>query len=299
MKDFVIISDGACDLFDYEVKNLDVRVIPFYIAFEEGKYLKETVDVQVDEFYQKLIDHPNVFPKTSMPTSEDYYKEFAKAYNEGLDVICVTISKKFSGSLNSALTAKKLLTDEHPEARIEVVDSTVLSLVQGLLVREIVRMKRNGLSLDEVISNVEYIKETARCYFTVDGLSYLQHGGRIGKLAAIVGNFLKVNPLIVQKDGEIHSGGIAISRKRATMKILDKFKSTFEKHNLNLDDYLIQIGYGYSKADGEELVQRFEATFNRKVELLGQIGATIAVHTGPYPLGVAFIRKYDAKRLLN
>ena len=296
MKDFVIISDGACDLFDYEVEELGVRVIPFYIAFEEGKYLKESIEIEVGEFYQKLVDNPNVFPKTSMPTADDYYKEFEKAYNDGLDVICITITKKFSGSLNSALTAKKLFIDEHPDARIEVIDSTVLSLLQGLLVREVVRMKRDGLSFDEVVINANKLIESGRIFFTVDGLSYLQHGGRIGKVAAIVGNFLKVNPLIVHKDGEIHSEGIAITRKRAAMKVLDKFKNVFEKHHLNMDDYLIQVGYGYSKEEGEEFAKKFEATFNKKVELIGRIGATISVHTGPYPLGVAFIRRYDADK---
>ncbi|MDE6660482.1 MAG: DegV family protein, partial [Anaeroplasmataceae bacterium] len=215
MKDFEIISDGACDLADETVSKLGIRVVPFYVAYDEQNYLREKVDFTVQDFYQKLIDNPGVFPKTSMPTAEDYMKEFERAYNLDKDILCITISKKFSGSLNSALMARDMFLDDHPEARIEVLDSTMLSCPQGLLIREIVRMKENGLSLDEILPIAENLKKTGRCYFTINGLSYLQHGGRIGKLTAIVGNILKVTPLIIGKEGEIQSGGIALARKRA------------------------------------------------------------------------------------
>ena len=294
MKDFEIISDGSCDLSDEAVSKLGIRVVPFYVAYDEESYLKEKVDFQVQEFYQKLMDNPGVFPKTSMPTAEDYCQEFQKALELNKNILCITISKKFSGSLNSALMARDMFLEEHPDARVEVVDSTVNSCTQGLLVREIARMRENGLTLDEVLSKIEEIKVTGRSYFTINGLSYLQHGGRIGKLTAIVGNILKVTPLIVQKDGEIQSGGIALSRKRAIMKIFDKFKSTLHKHNLSLEDYLIVVGYGNSLEEGMEFAKKFEEIFGKKVELFDQIGATIAVHTGPYPIGIAFIRKYDA-----
>ena len=295
MKDFEIISDGACDLADETVSKLGIRVVPFYVAYDEQTYLKEKVDFAVQDFYQKLIDHPGVFPKTSMPTAEDYMNEFQKVYDLGKDILCITISKKFSGSLNSALMAKDMFLDEHPDARIEVLDSILLSCPQGLLIREIVRMKEDGLDLDEVLVRAEELKKTGRCYFTINGLSYLQHGGRIGKLTAVVGNIFKVTPLIIAKDGEIQSGGIALSRKRAIMKIFDKFAGIIKKYNLNIEDYLIEVGYGYSLEEGKELAAKFEEIFHKKIELFDQIGATISVHTGPYPIGIAFIRKYDAK----
>ena len=229
-----------------------------------------------------------------MPTVEDYTKEYLKAYEEQKDILCITISKKFSGSLNSALTARDMFLEEHNDARIEVIDSTLLSCPQGLLIREIARMKENGLDLDTIVEKTEEIKETGRCYFTINGLSYLQHGGRIGKLTSIVGNLLKINPLIVHKDGEIHSSGIGLTRKRAIMKILEKFKATIQKYQLKIENYLIEVGYGSSKEEGVELAKKFEETFDYKIELFDQIGATISVHTGPYPLGIAFIRKYDA-----
>lgn len=137
MKEIEIISDGACDLSDEAVLKLGIRVVPFYIAYDEKKYLKEKVDINVQNFYQRLVDDPTVFPKTSMPTADDYMQEFKKAYDLSKDILCITISVKYSGSLNSALMAKDMFLEEYPDARVEVVDSTLLSCPQGLLVRDL------------------------------------------------------------------------------------------------------------------------------------------------------------------
>ena len=53
-KNFTIISDGSCDLPDEIVKEKDIKVVPFYISFDGNTYLKEKVDIGVQEFYNKL-----------------------------------------------------------------------------------------------------------------------------------------------------------------------------------------------------------------------------------------------------
>lgn len=94
MDQYTIITDGSCDLSLKDVEELGVRVVPFYIAFEEENYLKENEEIDVRDFYQKLVDHPNVFPKTSMPTAEDYYRAYEKAYCDNKAILCLTITKK-------------------------------------------------------------------------------------------------------------------------------------------------------------------------------------------------------------
>lgn len=291
MREFSIISDGSCDLSEEDVLALGVQVVPFYVSFENEKYLKEKEEIGIRDFYQKLVDNPSIFPKSSMPTAEDYLAVFEKTYPN--KILCITITKKFSGSLNSALLAKNMYLEKHPDAIIEVVDSTVNTVLQGLFVREVVRMRDSGLSLEQTLIHIDKIKDTGRIYFTVNGLSYLKNGGRIGKVSAVIGNILKINPLIILKNGEIQSGGIALSRKRAILKTLDKLKDYFQKYNENMDDYIISIGYGYSKEEAEEYRKKVEEILKRPVDCFDQIGATIAVHTGPYPLGLAFIKKFD------
>ena len=73
---FHIISDGSCDLPMELTKEKDITVVPFYVSFEEGKYQKEMIEIGVREFYQEMVDHPDVYPKSSMPSVQDYVMHF-------------------------------------------------------------------------------------------------------------------------------------------------------------------------------------------------------------------------------
>ena len=67
----------------------------------------------------------------------------------------------------------------------------------------------------------------------------------------------------------------------------------FKENKENPDDYQFITGYGYDIEEGKLYNEKLKEILKREDVLLIQIGATIGVHTGPYPLGVGFIKKYD------
>lgn len=294
---YQIITDSSCDLSPELIKEKHLHVVPFYVSFDEENYFKENEELQVHEFYQKMIDNPEVFPKTSLPSVEDYVEAFTPYVEDGKDIICICITTKFSGSYNSASTAKDIILEDYPEAKLTVIDATVNTVLQGILVLEAVRMQENGLSYAEVVEGVERIKGTGRIIFTVGNMDYLIHGGRVGKVMKVAVNALKIRPMIILKEGEIFPFGIARSRKKSIQKIIEKTKSHFEEIGESPDDYEIVIGYGYDYEEAVEFRQELLdslKTYSNKSELdIYQIGAMIGVHTGPYPLGIGLIRKYD------
>ena len=73
---YKIITDGSCDLPLELVKQLDIDVIPFYVSIDGINHQKEIIDLGVRDFYQFMIDNPKVFPKTSMPSIQDYIDVF-------------------------------------------------------------------------------------------------------------------------------------------------------------------------------------------------------------------------------
>lgn len=294
---YQIITDSSCDLSVELVKEKHLHVVPFYVSFDEENYYKENEEIKVHEFYQKMVDNPDVFPKTSLPSVEDYIEAFTPYVKEGTDIICICITTKFSGSYNSASTAKDILQEDYPDAQITVIDATVNTVLQGILVLEASRMQENGLGYREVIEGIERIKETGRIIFTVGNMDYLIHGGRVGKVMKVAVNALKIRPMIILKEGEIFPFGIARSRKKSIQKIIEKTKAHFEEINESPDDYEIVIGYGYDYEEAvtfrEELLASLKTYSNITEVGIFQIGAMIGVHTGPYPLGIGLIRKYD------
>ena len=294
---YQIITDSSCDLSPELVKEKQLHVVPFYISFDEENYFKENEEIKVHEFYQKMVDNPDVFPKTSLPSVEDYMDAFTPYLQQKIDIICICISTKFSGSYNSASTARDILLEDYPDAKITVIDATVNTVLQGILVLEAVRMKEDGLSYEEVIEEIDRIKGTGRIIFTVGNMDYLIHGGRVGKVMKVAVNALKIRPMIILKEGEIFPFGVARSRKKSIQKILEKTKAHFKEINESPDDYQIVIGYGYDYEEAvefrRELLESLQTYSDVQNVDIFQIGAMIGVHTGPYPLGIGLIRKYD------
>ncbi len=293
-----IISDGSCDLPGELAAEKGITVVPFYVSFDDGHYLKEGVEIGIRDFYRQMVDRKGVYPKSSMPSTQDYVDAFTPYAEQGTPVICICITTKFSGSMQSALSAKEILRETWPEAEITVIDATINTVLQGLYVLEAAKLRDSGMGYRECVARLEEIKSTGRIFFTVGDMEYLKHGGRIGKVSALAGSVLGIRPVITLKEGEIFPSGIGRGRKRTTEKAISLLLDYLEENGRAMDRYSIAIGFGY---DYEEAVAFREHTLEvlrgqgydvgREDIPIYQIGATISVHTGPYPLGFGIIEK--------
>ena len=293
---FHIISDGSCDLPAELAKEKNITVVPFYVSFDSEHYLKENVEIGIRDFYQQMVDRKGVYPKSSMPSAQDYVDVFLPFAKEGVPVVCICITTKFSGSMQSAVNAVSLVKEEYPQAQIEVIDATVNTVLQGLYVLEAVRLRDSGAEFGQAVERLLAIRSTGRIFFTVGDMEYLKHGGRIGKVAALAGSVLGIRPVITMKQGEIFPSGIGRGRKRSTEKALELLTDYLEKSKLPAECYSIVVGYGYDEEEGkafrDHAVEVLQSKgFPVKDMPTCQIGATIGVHTGPYPLGFGIIEK--------
>ena len=291
-----IISDGSQDLSPELSKEKDIEVVPFYVSFDGEHYYKEIEEITVRDFYQQMVDHPDVFPKTSMPSVDDYYQVFLPLAKQDVPRICICITTKFSGSMQSALNAKAILEEEYPNAQIYVCDSTVNTVLQGIYVLEAVRLRDAGKSYQESIDRLNEIKSSGRIFFTVGNMEYLKHGGRIGKVASVAGSLLGIKPIITLKEGEIFPSGIGRSRRKTVDKNIDLLLAYFAEEKADIANYNVCVGYGYDYEEAVEFRDRLAGRLKEKgydIDTIPifQIGATIGVHTGPYPLGIGVVKR--------
>lgn len=291
---YQIVSDSSMDLSEELAKENNIEVVPFYVSFDSETYQKEIEEIAVRDFYQKMVDEKGVFPKTSCPSAQDFYNVFEKHAKENVSIICICISTKFSSSMQSALNAKDMIAEDYPDAEITVIDSQINTVLQGMYVLEACRLRDEGVEYKEAVERLLAIRESGRIFFTIGSMDYLKHGGRIGKLAGIAASLLNVKPLITLKEGEIFSSGIVRNRKKSLQKVIELLIAYIEERKIDMDTYRLCIGYGYSYEEAEE----FKSMALEKLEKYGvkdiklyQIGATIGVHTGPYPIGFGIIKK--------
>lgn len=290
---YKIVSDSACDLSKEYLEKHDVTIVPLSVSFDGETYYRDGVDITRDECYQRMVDDPKLFPKTSLPSVESYADVFRSFVEPGFPVVCFTITTLFSGSYNSAMNAKSLVEEDYPDANICVIDSKQNTVTQALLIDQFVRMLEDGLSFEQAMSKLDALMASARIFFTVGSLDYLKMGGRIGKVATAATGKLGVKPVIIMKDGDIGLGGIGRNRNKLKNSVLQVAKKYLDENNK--DNFIVSVGYGYDKEEGFQFMKEVESTLNVKLdsETNVAIGIVSAVHTGPYPIGLGVIRKYE------
>ncbi|MCM1537210.1 MAG: DegV family protein [bacterium] len=296
---FQIVSDSSCDLPAELTAEKQIEVVPFYVSMNDTESMKEGVDISIRDFYELMVQNPKKFPKSSMPSVQDYADVFERYAKAGMPVVCICITSKFSASYQSATVARAMVAETYPQAEIHVIDSAVDTVLQGIYVLEAVSMREAGYTAEQTVKQLAGIQGSGRIFFTVGNLRYLQHGGRIGKLTGMAGALLDIKPLITLKEGEIFPSGICRGREKSKAicrKLLLQYMKEVCRDSRELS---ICIGYGYDRAEAEAFQSESVAFLNEngyavsKEDLpLYQIGATIGVHTGPYPLGFGVLRRH-------
>ena len=168
-------------------------------------------------------------------------------------MLCLVFTSKMSGCVGSARNARDLVLEDFPDARIEVIDSAAATVTESTMVENAVAMRDAGCSLDETVTWLEAEKATNQIFFTVGNLDYLIKGGRIGKVTGRAANMLGIKPMILFKDGEIFSGGVARGRQKSFEKALEQLMNYLDAHGGTPDDYRITVGYGYDEEEGKRL----------------------------------------------
>ena len=270
-----LVTDSTADFTAAEAASLGVHVVPLTVRFGDAQF-RDGVDLQPDEFYRLLADAPEN-PSTSQPSP----RAFAAVYQALLDtpddqVISVHISRKLSGTLQSALVAAR---DVDP-SRIYPVDSESVTVGLQLLVEAACRDIAAGADVATVIANLADRRARTRIYFLLDTLTYLHRGGRIGRAQAFVGGVLKVKPVLSLQDGEVQPQSRVRSRQQGLDALIDLVRATGDLEDL-------RIVHAAAPRLGVELRERVRAVVPDLDADIVDLGPVVGTYSGPNAVGVA------------
>ena len=269
-----IVTDSTADLPPQLAKELGITVVPVYVRFGDKVY-RDRVDINEDEFYQRLLHDP-IHPSTTQPSPQDFVDVYNNLAQEADGIISVHVSSKLSGNYNSALRGKELVEKECP---IEVIDSQVVTMGLGQLAIIANTIAESGKSLQQVAEGVKQMIPSIHVLGLLDTLKYLALGGRIGKVQALLGSILSVKPILTIKDGELLPAGRVRNR---TMGIDRLFG--FVKNAVDIQD--VAVVYNTTPDEAQALVGRIGSIFPKERIRLARLGPALGVHAGP---GILFV----------
>jgi len=272
-----ILVDSGCDVPAAFVRQHGLYVLPLQIVFSEKTY-QDGIDMTSDQLYARLETE---IPKTSLPSGQQIAALLEKIKADGYDkVIAVTISSRLSGTHN----AIRLIADEMPELKTFVLDTRNISIGAGFHAMAAVGYIAQGLSFEEIVSRLQAGLEHSKVFFCVRTLDYLQKGGRIGLVAALLGNLLHLKPIIsCNPDGVYYTAAKVRGRINSLNKLIDCAQQ-YAALSVSYDLAILQT----------QAQQEIDAIKGRILDAMpahdnlywGEISACLGVHVGPGLIGV-------------
>ena len=288
MREYVITTDNTADLPYSYYKQHDIEYM--YLTYQmEGETYGKQDEMEFKDFYERM--RKGSIPTTSQVNSEEAKEVLRPLLIQGKDILHLAFSSGLSGSYNSVRMAAEELREEFPERKIVVIDSLCASLGEGLFVDKAVEMKEEGKSLEENAAWLEEHKLNFCHVFTVDNLFHLHRGGRVSKVAAVVGTMISLKPLLyVDNEGHL----IPLKNVRGRRKSLSGLVTMMEERIGDWKDKntKIFISHGDCQEDAEYVARLVKEKFEYETFLINTIGATIGAHAGPGTVALFFLGEY-------
>lgn len=284
MREFCITTDSNSDLPQKYIDQYNTTIIPQYYSFGDTVYGDE-LNMSPAEFYDKMKN--GELPQSQANNPAVIEEKFRAILDEGKDIIHIAFSSALSGSYNNVCMVARELLEEYTDAHIIVIDSLNVSLGETILYLTAVELQNQGVSYDDVITQLEKMKNHINVQFTVDDLFHLQRGGRVSKTTAIVGSALNLKPfLFVNNEGSLSSNGTVRGRKKSLRTIVDRMKSSLMENT----DYSIPVGivHGNCIEDANTVAELVKSETGFTNIIINDISPSIGTHAGPGALGLIY-----------
>ncbi len=272
-----LVTDSASDLPSEVAKELEITVVPLHIQFGRETY-KDRVDLSPEEFYGKL-EHSSVLPTTAAPSPGMFAEVFDDLAAKYSQILGVFVSRKLSATYDAALQGAKLMKRK---CQVEIADSMLGIMGEGFLVMEAAKKAMAGANVNELINLISETIPRIHVRITLDTLEYLARGGRIGKVQALLGSMLRMNPIIGLRDGVAFPATRVRSRAKAT-EWLFEFAQKFSKVKA------LAVEYGTNMAEAKAFAGRMTSLFPKASIYISNVSPVIGTHTGPTLLSLTIL----------
>ncbi|WP_342600423.1 DegV family protein [Psychrobacillus sp. FSL H8-0483] len=279
-----LFADSASDLPKSFFEAHDVELVPLKVHIDENEY-DDIVGIDSKEVYAAI--RAGKQPKTSQASPELFLRLFEDLAKSGEEGLYIALSSALSGTYSTAVMMREQLLETYPELKLTIIDSKCASLGIGLLVKEAVKLKDEGLDLPTIEEKIRFNAEHMEHLFTVEDLDYLARGGRVSKASAFIGGLLNIKPLLHVEDGKL----VPIEKIRGRKKVIKRMMDMMEERGSQLNEQIIAISHSDDEATALEMKKVIEERFQPKGIEIHLIGSTVGAHVGPGTMALFFLNK--------
>ncbi len=279
-----IFTDTTADFNEDLAKQMrDFEILPLSFSLDEDNYNNIDTFLDIHEFYKRV----EAGAKTATSMTSTYYVEerLRRVLDKGYDVLVDCVSSKISGQFNGVDSVVKKLKEEYKDRKIEALDTALASGGEALHCYKVLKKRDEGVSFEELLAYAKSLRNNIASYFTCSDLKHLARLGRCSSVAAYIGTFLMIMPVLyVNPIGQLIVLKKVISRKKAIKAMFDKMDEKLTK----LDkDNKVFITHANCLADAELLKRFIQEKYGLEV-IVSFIGPVVGGHTSSGCLALFF-----------
>lgn len=271
-----VVTDSTADLPLDLADELDLRIVPMSVTFRDATFISR-VTISDEEFYERLAT-TDVLPTTAQPNPAWFEEAYADCADDGLEA-CVSLhlSRELSGTVASARRAA-----EDAPLPVHVEDSRQVGGGLALMALAALRAADQGSDLDGVLTAARRVRDGVVNVMVVDTLENLRRGGRVSGMQALVGNVLRVRPILGVRDGRVEP----LERARTTTRALDRLVDRVVE-GVGDEPADVVVTHALAPERADELWERLRKRVEVARELTTVFGPVLGTHTGPGAVAVA------------
>ena len=277
----VVVDSSTCLPQDL-LQATGITIVPHQLIADERVY-RDGIDLDTSSFYEMLKSNSAVIT-TSGPNPQAFLDAFEKVAKETRDILCITLSPKFSPTTyDSANIAARMAREQRPDLEIRILDSQAVAGSQGFVALEAHRASVEGKGLSEIVSQIESLIPRLHLLAYLDTLIYLGRSGKITKAKAWAGTLLGFKPLVELSQGE----ATLIERPRSSGKAMERLLGIVAERTGDRPTH-VNVMHANALEKAHKLRDRAQEVLNCQEIFISEFTPVMGAHTGPGLLGMAY-----------
>ncbi|MBO4476169.1 MAG: DegV family protein [Bacteroidales bacterium] len=285
-----LFTDTDCDMTPALAKEFGYKFIPMPYAVD-GKLITPYVDWDTFDsrsFYNML--RAGTIPTTSAISEAVYLQHFEPEFAAGNDILYVHFSSGLSNTFENMDKAIATLKAKYPERTLYTVDTLGISALCLNICMEISDLYKAGKTAEEIVEWAKVEVPKFPMYFFADDLKFFRRSGRVSGLAATMGNFIGIRPIIyLDNNGKM----ISIGKETGRAKTIDRLLTYVDELGEDVSAHRVIIGHSDCQELVDIVIAKLRAKYGDGLRIITTVvNPTIGSHCGPNGLGICFHAKH-------
>lgn len=276
-----IVTDSVASLPAGMAAEHGITVVPLFLRFDGDDHVETEMDIPA--FYETLEDRIHDIPTSSQPSAHVLESLFEEAAEAGDSVVGCFLSSALSGTFDGAVRAARMVQSHHIDFKCVLIDSASAGYDEAFCALDAADARAQGQSFADVATVAAMAILRSRILFVPDSLAFLKAGGRIGAASALLGQMVRIAPILTVLNGHADTFAKVRTNKRAVAAMVDQLRSDAEAHGLKR----VVVHYiGKRTRALEQLREAVEDVAGHPVDVV-PVSPVLGAHVGP-AVGLAY-----------